>query len=256
MIRPWVLNGYKKSHKILCSHIFIIHNDHTYITEDYTKLCLNIICNRSFFILKWFQLCSGPSFTQGWKDIGAKTYLFTACKNCYLRFQGKFIFKTGNKYPINLIVTQLFDLNARIQQLTWSLIFYEKYSTSLSYLWFWPPLIWGGSVISASTIHDLRRVKVPGTGPLWNPWSNDYFIKGWFQLSNRFQTRRFVCEFPTGFYVKLSSAVEAILVGERDCRTQFWKRTIQWLCYQSLVAIEQLVPDKKIFMWISHRFLC
>ena len=29
-------------------------------------------------------------------------------------------------------MTQLFDLNARIQQLTWSLIFYEKYSTSLS----------------------------------------------------------------------------------------------------------------------------
>jgi hypothetical protein len=30
------------------------------------------------------------------------------------------------------------------QQLTWSLIFYEKYSTSQSYLWFWPPLIFGG----------------------------------------------------------------------------------------------------------------
>ena len=29
-------------------------------------------------------------------------------------------------------MTQLFDLNARIQQLTWSLIFYEKYYTSLS----------------------------------------------------------------------------------------------------------------------------
>ena len=29
-------------------------------------------------------------------------------------------------------MTQLFDLNARIQQLTWSLIFYEKYSTRLS----------------------------------------------------------------------------------------------------------------------------
>jgi hypothetical protein len=40
----------------------------------------------SCFILKWCQLCSGPSFTQGWKDIGAKTYLFTACANCYLRF--------------------------------------------------------------------------------------------------------------------------------------------------------------------------
>ena len=39
-----------------------------------------------------------------------------------------------------------------------------------SYLWFWPQLILGGSVISAGTIHDLRRVKVPGTGPLWNPW--------------------------------------------------------------------------------------
>ena len=35
---------------MLCSHIFIIHNDHTYITEDYTKLCLNIICNRSFLL--------------------------------------------------------------------------------------------------------------------------------------------------------------------------------------------------------------
>ena len=42
----------KKSHKILCRHIFIIHNDHTYITEVYTSLSLNIICNRSFFILK------------------------------------------------------------------------------------------------------------------------------------------------------------------------------------------------------------
>ena len=33
-----------------------------YITEDYTSLCLNIICNRSFFILKWCQLCSVLSF--------------------------------------------------------------------------------------------------------------------------------------------------------------------------------------------------
>jgi hypothetical protein len=42
--------------------------------------------------------------------------------------------------------------------------------------------------------------------------SNDYFIKVWFQLSNWFQTRRFLCEFPIGSYVKLSSAVGAILV--------------------------------------------
>jgi hypothetical protein len=54
--------------------------------------------------------------------------------------------------------------------------FFEKYSTSLSYLWFWPSLILGGSVISAGTIHDLRRVKVPGTGPLWNPCKCDTHI--------------------------------------------------------------------------------
>ena len=38
------------------------------------------------------------------------------------------------------------------------------------------------------------------------------FIKVWFQLSNWFQTKRFLCEFPIGSYVKPSSAVGAILV--------------------------------------------
>ena len=41
----------------MCYHIFIIHNDHTYITGDYTKLCLNIICNRSFF---YFEMSFVP----------------------------------------------------------------------------------------------------------------------------------------------------------------------------------------------------
>jgi hypothetical protein len=82
------------------------------------------------------QLCSGPSFTQGWKDFGAKTYLFTACANCYLRFWAKVIFKT--EYPVNLVVAErICSIWMRIQQLTWSLIFYEKYSTSQSDLWFW-----------------------------------------------------------------------------------------------------------------------
>ena len=96
----------KISHKTLCSHIFIIHNDHTYITGDYTKLCLNIICNRSFF---YFEMMSALFWSE----------FYTRMKRCW-----------GEN--INLDVTQLFDLNARIQQLTWSLIFYEKYSTSLS----------------------------------------------------------------------------------------------------------------------------
>jgi hypothetical protein len=61
-----------------------------------------------------------------------------------------------------------------------------------------------------------------GKGPF-----NDYFIKVWFQLSNWFQTRRFVCEFPIGSYVKLSSVVGAILVEEPNRLTYFWKRIIQ-----------------------------
>jgi hypothetical protein len=43
--------------------------------------------------------------------------------------------------------------------------------------------------------------------------SNDYFIKIVFLLSKWFQTKRFLWEFPIGSYVKLSSAVAAILVG-------------------------------------------
>jgi hypothetical protein len=88
------------------------------------------------------------------------------------------------------------------------------------------------------------------------------FLKGHLKLTSHQhlvpieQTRIFLCEFPIGSYVKSRSTVAAILVGERDCRTQFWKKTIQWLFHQSLVLIEQLVPDKMVFMWISHRVLC
>jgi hypothetical protein len=40
-----------------------------------------------------------------------------------------------------------------------------------------------------------------------------------------------------GSYVKLSSAVVAILVGGLKCRTQFWKGTTQGSFQQSLVEI-------------------
>jgi hypothetical protein len=46
-------------------------------------------------------------------------------------------------------------------------------------------------------------------------------------LSKWFQTRRFLWEFPIGFYVKISLAVAAILVGVLKCRTKFWKGTTQ-----------------------------
>jgi hypothetical protein len=82
-----------------------------------------------------------------------------------------------------------------------------------------------------------------GKGPF-----NDYFIKVCFQLSNWFQTKRFLCEFPIGFYVKLSSAVAAILVGGMKCRTQFWKGTIQGSFQQSLVEIGSVVSEGKILL--------
>jgi hypothetical protein len=47
-------------------------------------------------------------------------------------------------------------------------------------------------------------------------------------LAQWFLKRRFLCEFPIGFYVKQISAVGAILVEGPNRRTHFWKRTIQW----------------------------
>jgi hypothetical protein len=61
------------------------------------------------------------------------------------------------------------------------------------------------------------------------------------------QTKRFLWEFPIGSYVKLSSAVVAILVGVLKCRTQFWKRTTQESFQQSLVEIGSVVSEEKIF---------
>jgi hypothetical protein len=51
-------------------------------------------------------------------------------------------------------------------------------------------------------------------------------------------------EFPIGFYVKLSSAVAAILVGGLKCRTQLWKGTTQGSFQQSLVEIGSVVSEK------------
>ena len=90
-----------------------------------------------------------------------------------------------------------------------------------------------------------------GRGP-----SKDHSTKVWLQLAQWFLRRRFLCEFPIRFYVKLSSAVGVILVEGPNRRTHLWKRTIQWLFHQNFVLIEQMVSDKKIFMGISHRVLC
>ena len=86
--------------------------------------------------------------------------------------------------------------------------------------------------------------------------SKDHSTKVWLQLAQWFLRRRFLCEFSIGSYVKLSSAVGAILIEGPNRRTHFWKRTIQWLFHQNFVLIEQMVSDKNIFLGISHRVQC
>ena len=87
------------------------------------------------------------------------------------------------------------------------------------------------------------KVRITGHNFGRGPY-NGYFIKIWIQLSNWFQTRRLLCEFPIGSYVKLSSAVAAILVSVLKCRTKFWKRTTQEPFQQSLVKIGLVVLEK------------
>jgi hypothetical protein len=86
--------------------------------------------------------------------------------------------------------------------------------------------------------------------------SKDHSTKVLLQLAQWFLRISFLCEFPIGSYVKLSSAVGAILVEGLNRRLHFGKRTIQWLFHQNFFLIEQMVSDKKIFMGISHRVLC
>jgi hypothetical protein len=89
------------------------------------------------------------------------------------------------------------------------------------FLKFHPPfflfLAWRSSWLKVGiTRHNFGR------GP-----SKDRSTKVWLQLAQWFLRRRFLCEFPIGSYVKLNSAVGAILVEGPNNRTYFWKRTIQ-----------------------------
>jgi hypothetical protein len=71
-----------------------------------------------------------------------------------------------------------------------------------------------------------------GRGP-----SNDYFIKVWFQLSNWFQTRRFLCEFPIGSYVKLSLAVGAKLLSQSQ--PNFAEMILGWSSSKNVSVISE-----------------
>jgi hypothetical protein len=57
------------------------------------------------------------------------------------------------------------------------------------------------------------------------------------------------------FYVKLSSAVAAILVRGLKCWTQYWKGTTQGSFQQSLVEIGSVVSEE-IFLNFISPFFC
>jgi hypothetical protein len=102
------------------------------------------------------------------------------------------------------------------------------------------------------SIQDVRQAKNRKKGR-WNLEKSS--LKLLSQSQPNFEEKIFLCVFPIVPYVKLNSAVGAILVEGPNRRTHFWKRTIQWLFHQNFL-IEQMVSDKKIFMGISHRDLC
>jgi hypothetical protein len=64
--------------------------------------------------------------------------------------------------------------------------------------------------------------------------------------ANGFKQEDFYGNFPVS-YVKLSSAVAAILVGGLKCQTKFWKGITQGSFQQSLVKIGSVVSEEKIF---------
>ena len=108
-------------------------------------------------------------------------------------------------------------------------------------------ILFPGSYVKLSSAVGAILIEGPNTFFGREP-SNDYFINILFLLSKWFQTRRFLWEFPIGFYVKLRSAVVAILVSVLKCRTHLWKRTTQESFQQSLVEIGSVVSEEKIFL--------
>jgi hypothetical protein len=72
--------------------------------------------------------------------------------------------------------------------------------------------------------------------------SKVHSTKVWLQLSQWFLRRRFLCEFPIGSYVKLSSAVGAILVEGPNRRTQMH------FFVDSLLLVTQIIKGKQLLL--------
>jgi hypothetical protein len=69
--------------------------------------------------------------------------------------------------------------------------------------------------------------------------------------------RWFLCEFPIGSYVKLSTAVQPSWSEGGNTRHNFGRGPSNGYFIKVWFQLRNSkVPDKKIFMWISHRVLC
>ena len=115
----------------MCSHIFIIHNDHTYITGDYTKLYLNIICNRSFFNFEMMSALFRSEFYTRMKRYWGENIYLPHAQTAIYDSKVKLFLKQGISHQLGRDAVVRFECeNSAI--FTWSLIFYEKYFKSQS----------------------------------------------------------------------------------------------------------------------------
>jgi hypothetical protein len=81
----------------------------------------------------------------------------------------------------------------------------------------WPPQC--SYIVIESSFDPGERLQAPGS--LWfNQWALSYPMT----IPSKFQTRWFLCEFPTGSYVKLSSAVQPSWSEGRTTRHNFGRR--------------------------------
>ena len=89
-----------------------------------------------------------------------------------------------------------------------------------------------------------------GRGP-----AKDHSTKVWLNLAHWFLRRRFLCEFPIGSYVKLSSAVGAILVEGRTAGHIFEREPSNDYFIKKIFLLNKWF-QKRRFLWefpiVSH----
>ena len=96
----------------------------------YTSLCLSIICNRYFFfLLNDVSFVPVRVIHKDEKTLGRKHIYLPHAQTAIYNSEVKLFLKQGISRQLDHGWMHLFDLNAINQKLTWSLIFYEKYST-------------------------------------------------------------------------------------------------------------------------------